>query len=77
MNSQEPDNSFRHSTNENEHSIVDRSSFVPSDFQYKLVECSFNTPFPGFLGDVQDPWNLHIGNKGFIPKRDRMMAELQ
>jgi hypothetical protein len=57
--------------------IVDRSSFVPYDFQYKSIEYTSNEPFHGFLGHVEDPWNIHIGNIQFIPKRDQMMVELQ
>lgn len=57
--------------------IVDRSSFVSLDFQYRSIEYTSNEPFYGFLGDVEDPWNIHLGNTQFIPNRDRMMAQLQ
>jgi len=70
-------NSFELLTNEIDRPIVDLSSFVSLDFQYKSIEYTSNEPFQGFLGDVEDPWNIHIGNIQFIPKRDRMMAELQ
>jgi hypothetical protein len=70
-------NSLRLPTNEIHRSIVDLSSFVSLDFQYKSIEYTSNEPFHGFLGDVEDPWNIHIGNIQFIPKRDRMMTQLQ
>jgi len=71
------ENSLRLLTNEIDRPIVDLSSFVSLDFQYKLIELTSNEPFNGFLGDVEDPWNIRIGNIQFIPKRDRMMAQLQ
>ena len=58
-------------------SIVDLTSFVPLDFQYKSIELTSTEPFLGFLGDVEDPWNIHIGNIQFQSKRDRMMIELR
>ena len=57
--------------------IVDLSSFVSLDFQYRSLEYTSNEPFYGFLGDVEDPWNIHIGNIQFIPNRNRMMNQLQ
>jgi len=56
---------------------VDLSSFVSLDFQYRTIECSSNEPFDGFLGDVENPWNIHLGNAQFIPNRNRMMEQLQ
>lgn len=70
-------NSFRLLSNEINRPIVDLSSFVSLDFQYKSLEYTSNEPFHGFLGDVEDPWNIHIGNIQFIPKRVCMMNELQ
>ncbi|CAF3794652.1 unnamed protein product [Rotaria sp. Silwood1] len=70
-------NSFRHITNEIDRPLVDLSSFVSFDFQYKQLKYETNEPFDGFLGTVENPWNIHIGNIQFIPKRDIMMAELQ
>jgi len=70
-------NPLRLLTNEIYRPIIDLSSFVSLDFQYKSIEYTSNEPFDGFLGDVEDPWNIHIGNIQFIPKRDRMMTQLQ
>lgn len=70
-------NSFRHISNDINRPIIDLSSFVPFNFQYKSLEYTTNEPFYGFLGDVEDPWNLHIGNIQFESKRDCMMQELQ
>ena len=75
--SSDAQNPFRSLGNEIDRLMLDRSSFVPLDFQYKSIEYTSNESFHGFLGDVENPWNLHIGNIQFIPKRDRMMAELQ
>jgi hypothetical protein len=70
-------NSLRLLTNEIDSPIVDLSSFVSLDFHYKTMDYTLNEPFDGFLGDVEDPWNIHIGNIQFIPERDQMMAQLQ
>jgi hypothetical protein len=70
-------NSLRLLTNEIDRPIVDLSSFVSLDFDYKTNEYTSDEPFNGFLGHVEDPWNIYIGNIQFIPKRDRMMAQLQ
>jgi hypothetical protein len=69
--------SIRLLPNEIDRPIVDLSSFVSLDFHYKRFEYSSNELFDGFLGDVEDPWNIHIGNIQFMPKRDCMMAQLQ
>jgi hypothetical protein len=71
------DNSLRLLTNEIDRPIIDLSSFVSLDFHYKRIEYTSNQPFNGFLGDIEDPWIIHIGNVQFIPKRDCMMAQLQ
>ncbi|CAF0791607.1 unnamed protein product [Adineta steineri] len=58
-------------------SIVDKSLFVPLDFHYKRIDYTSNELFNGFLGDVEDPWFLHVGNVQFISKREYMMTQLQ
>ncbi|CAF0783856.1 unnamed protein product [Rotaria sordida] len=70
-------NSFRHITNGINRPLVDLSSFVSFDFQYEQMKYNSNESFDGFLGDIENPWNIHIGNKQFIPKRDHMMTQLQ
>ena len=70
-------NSSRLTTNEIQRPIVDLSAFVSFDFRFKQLNYESNEPFEGFLGDVENPWNIHIGNIQFIPKRDHMMTELQ
>lgn len=70
-------NSSRLTTNEIQRPIVDLSAFVAFDFRFQQLKYESNEPFEGFLGDVENPWNIHIGNIEFIPKRDYMMAELQ
>lgn len=57
--------------------IVDLSSFVPLDFHYKRIEYTSKELFEGFLGSLEDPWLIHLGNNEFVPKRAQMMAELQ
>ncbi|CAF3519690.1 unnamed protein product [Rotaria socialis] len=57
--------------------LVDRSSFVSLDFQYEQLKYESNEPFIGFLGSVENPWIIHIGNIQFLPKRDHMMIQLQ
>ncbi|CAF3306994.1 unnamed protein product [Rotaria sp. Silwood2] len=70
-------NSFRHVTNDIDRPLVDLSSFVSLDFQYEQLKYESNEPFEGFLAHVENPWNIHIGNIQFIPKRNRLMAQLQ
>ena len=57
--------------------LVDRSAFVSLDFRYKRLDYTGTKPFEGFLGDVNDPWSLNIGNRAFIPERERMMNQMQ
>ena len=57
--------------------IVDLSSFVLPDFYYKRIEYTLDKPFEGFLGSIEDLWNIHIGNAQFIAQRDDMMERLQ
>ncbi|UJR30989.1 hypothetical protein I4U23_018500 [Adineta vaga] len=71
------EHSLRPITNTIDQPIVDLSSFVPLDFHYKRIDYTSNELFEGFLGDVEDPWNIHIVNVQFISKRDRMMTQLQ
>ena len=57
--------------------LVDLSSFVSLDFRYKRQDYMESETFEGFLGDVIDPWNLNIGNRAFIPERERNMNQMQ
>ncbi|CAF0853697.1 unnamed protein product [Adineta ricciae] len=70
-------NSLRLPPNNINPPIVDLSSFVLPDFYYKRIEYTPDKPFEGFLGSIEDLWNIHIGNVQFISQRDDMMERLQ
>ncbi|CAM4794896.1 unnamed protein product, partial [Rotaria magnacalcarata] len=70
-------NSAAYQTNGIPRPLVDRSSFVSLDFQYEQLKYESDESFIGFLGDVENPWIIHIGNIQFLPKRDQMMIRLQ
>lgn len=70
-------NSLKSFSNGIDQTLVDLSSFVALDFQFEQLNIGSNRSFHGFLGDVENPWIIHIGNTQFIPKRDNMMAQMQ